>query len=275
MVGSDAEGSRALDRCSAMEWRAGQRGRTYPARLPENLILNLAPIAFSESRINIGRLVYEDEEMYRGLCEKYRKTHVFRYDNRSNSVFNIGLKPPIQALGETKEVDTNDHLLLFGKVIQQTLVRWLASRRTIIRPSRPLICWGRRDAGLLSKALEELGLTAREGLEVVARHSFDTRVLQSQGNKAAPFLALVMDIGTSNVVLIAVSDLIASGLDVVGRYICRREEAKDDDILPKLDTLGRVTGQEGTTLLLTDTTAEDRVSADAVVLEQRQEHWRR
>ena len=225
--------------------RQAERGRVRSSPLPEGLALNVAPIAFSASRMTVGCVAYDGDDEYRTLRERHRKTHVFRYDNRTKCIFNLGLTPATASVGKALEVNTEDHLLLLGKVIQQALLRWLASRRTIIRPSRPLACWGRKDAALLSKTFEELGLIPHDGLEVVVRHSFDTRVLKPNGNGATPLLALVMDVNTSNVVLTPVGSLIELGLEVVGRYVCRREEAIDEDILPRLDALGRITGRAG------------------------------
>ena len=153
--------------------------------LREVLTLNLAPIFFSAATMRVGRLAYEDEDKYRALRETHR-THVFRFDSRSGAILNIGLAADTAVLGEVRDVPVQEHLLLLGKAVQQALFAWLAGRRTILRPAKPLQCWGSRKAALLSAATREIGLEPTPGLEVLVRHSFDTRVVQPARDGAAP-----------------------------------------------------------------------------------------
>lgn len=240
-----------------------------PPLLREALTLNLAPIRFSAEMMRVGRLAYEDEDKYRALRETHR-THVFRFDSRSGVIFNIGLTADTAALGEATDVPVQEHLLLLGKAVQQALFVWLARRRTILRPAKPLQCWGSRKAALLSAAAREIGLEPTPGLEVLVRHSFDTRVVQPAQDGAAPLLALLLDISTSNEIALSVADLIAAGLDPRGLYVCR-PEGGTEELHPRLDTLGCVTTVEGGRLVLTDTELTGPVDARSVLLEPRQE----
>jgi hypothetical protein len=168
------------------------------APLRERLTLNVAPIGFSTPAITVGRLSGLSEDAYRELRERHRGKYTLRYDKRDRHVYAVALDSNAIPLGEAVEVIVADHLLLFGKAVQQALLRWLSSRRTILRPAKPLQCWGNRKAALLSAAIREVNLVPRPGLDVLVRHSFDTRVLQAPGDERSPFLALVLDVGTSN-----------------------------------------------------------------------------
>ena len=63
-----------------------------------------------------------------------------------------------------------NHLFLLGKAVQHVLFAWLARRRTILRPAKPLQCWGHRKAALLSAAIREINLEPTPGLDVLLRH---------------------------------------------------------------------------------------------------------
>ncbi len=236
------------------------------------LTLNLAPLRFSAPNFAAGRLPYVDEAQYRALREGHRGTHAFRFDARENCLFNISLSRDSAALGEPCQLETQGHLLLLGKAVHQFLFSWLSKSRTIIRPSRPLQCWGNRKAALLSAAIKELGLEPRQGLDVLVRHSFDTRVLDAPGNDAAPFLALLLEVSTSNELDISADALLAAGMDPLGRYVCMRPEASEEGVLPRLETLGRVVGVADGQFQLNDFSGDEFVSTKSVVLEPRQEN---
>lgn len=251
------------------------RTQVSPAAvLPARLALNLAPISFSADVLKVGRLPYEDEDQYRRLREDNRATHVFRFDGRTKTILNVGLGDSIAPLGEPETVKIEDVLLLLGKAVQQALFAWLAKRRTILRPAKPLVCLGNRKAALLLASIRELQLEPIEGLDVLVRHSFDTRVIQPARDGAAPTLMMLLEVSTSNEINLPVSELMAAGLDVRGAYVCRRNEG-DDEIQPRLETLGRVAEISGSKLQLTDSVGADTVDASAVILEPRQENLER
>jgi len=200
--------------------------------LREVLTLNVAPIRFSAATLRIGRLPYEDEVKYRVLRETYRGTHVFRFDSRNGFVFNTGLAADTAVLGEASDAPVHNHLSLLGKAVQHVLFAWLVRRRTILRPAKPLQCWGNRKAALLSAAIREANLEPTPGLDVLLRHSFDTRVLQPAHDGAEPYLGLLLDISTSNEISIPVAELIKAGLDPRGLYVCQRQ-GSNEEVLPK------------------------------------------
>ncbi|WP_084602981.1 argonaute/piwi family protein [Rubritepida flocculans] len=238
--------------------------------LREVLTLNLAPIGFSATTMRVGRLPYQDEEQYRALREAHPQ-HAFRFDSRIGAILNIGLAADVAVLGEASDVPVAEHLLLVGKAVQQALFGWLVGRRTILRRARPLQCWGSsRKAALLSAAIREIGLDPTPGIEVLVRHSFDTRVVQPAQDGAAPYLALLLDIGTSNDIAIPVAVLIRAGLDPCGLYVCR-QEGDNEGLRPRLETIGCVAAVENGRLHLTDAELDGPVDAGEVVLEPRQE----
>lgn len=238
----------------------------------DRLGLNLAPIRFSDEEFEAGRTAYKDEEQYRALREAHQATHAFRYDRRDKAIYDIPMAKDARPLGAPVRVKTAEHLALLGKAINHALLDWLAPRRTILRRTRPLQCWGHRKAALLTAAVREQGLSEVEGLDVLVRHSFDLRVLGAPHQGAESYLALMLDVSTSNELEVPVGALLRDRFDPSGCYVCARGNSGQDNVLARLETLGRVVGIEGGRLQLNDFVGEEFVDADRVTLEPRQEN---
>ncbi|TCL89538.1 argonaute-like protein [Rhizobium sp. PP-WC-2G-219] len=124
----------------------------------------------------------------------------------------------------------------------------------------------------MSAAILDNQLDPKAGLDVLVRNSFDVRALEARGHLAMSFLALVLDVSTSNEIDISVHDLIASGFNPIGQYVCHREAPSEDNVLSRLETLGRVVGIEGSRLQLADFSGDENVNPHDVTLEPRQEN---
>lgn len=254
-------------------------GRSAAAQPPikqfsytDRLSLNLAAVRFSSEDFEAGRTAYRDEEQYRALRETHQSTHAFRYDARDSAIYDIPMADGAAPLGTPVRIKTQDHLALLGKAVNHTLLDWLAPRRTILRRARPLQCWGNRKASLLSAAVRDQGLAEIKGLDVLVRHSFDLRVLGAPHQGVEPYLALMLDVSTSNELEIPVGELLRERFDPIGRYVCVRADSGQDNVLARLETLGRVVGVDGGKLQLNDFTGEEFVDADSVTLEPRLEN---
>jgi len=88
---------------------------------------------------------------------------------------------------------------------------------------------------LLSQAVSILGLTSIPNLDVVIRYDIDARMFWPPENDPTPYLGLVVDLSTANVIDIPLTKLIELGVDVVGKYVCRHEEADREYLRPHLD----------------------------------------
>lgn len=238
------------------------------------LTLGIAPVIFSTDRVQIGRIVPEQDGTIRQLRRKHGQTHAFRFDSRNGTIANIGLRPDIKPIGEVAEVAVGEHLLLFAIAIEQQLRDWFSGSRKILRPFRPLVCLGKRDK-LLTQALQKAQVRSPdERLEVVAKWSFDLRLLASPDPDAPPSLGLIADVSTSNVIDIPVSELLAKNFDPTGCYVGAPREVDDLMGFSRLRLIGRVKGVENGTLILNDVRSDaesDRVSAAGVFVEARRE----
>ena len=243
-----------------------------PFTYADAISLNLAPVRFSKSTFEAGCTPYRNEAQYRELREARQATHTLRFEARDSVIYDIPMSADTNPIGTAKTLNTSEHLALLGKAINHSLLTWLSLRRTILRRARPLQSWGKRKAALLSASIREFGLTPIEGLDVLVRHSFDPRVLAAPNHGAETFLALLLDVSTSNELNIPVSQLLRDGFDPKGFYVCAKREHSDDNVLPRLETLGRVVSATGDRLRLTDSAGDELVDATEVTLEPRQEN---
>lgn len=241
-----------------------------PSRSP-NQILNIVPITFDREEIEIGRLPNMNKEEYAKLRNDHLKTHVFRFDSRTQEILNVALAQDIDPLGTKDTVIINDHLLLLARAVQHQIMVWIAYRRPILSGGKKLIFWGRREnAYLLHQAVLKVGEEPDKRLDVVLRYEIDCRMLQYDENKR--YIGLVLDVGTSNIIDIPVSELQEDGLDIRRRYVCSRQQPDIDYLHPRLELLGRVGGIDDSTLLLTDSEGDISIQAQDAFLEPRLEN---
>ena len=68
-------------------------------------------------------------------------------------------------------------------------------------------------------ALHQVGVRSPDArLDVVAKWSFDLRLLASDHPDEPPYLGLLVDVGTSNVIDLPAAELLEAKLDLVGCY---------------------------------------------------------
>ena len=202
----------------------------------KSVILNIAPITFSKETINIGKIEYENEDEYARLRDWNWRTHAFRYDSRDGFISNVAIAPGVNPLGREETVNVRENLLLLGRAVQQSIINWLANHLQIVKAGKRLTFFGgRAEAMLLSQAVSILGLTSIPNLDVVIRYDIDARMFWPPENDPTPYLGLVVDLSTANVIDIPLTKLIELGVDVVGKYVCRHEEADREYLRPHLD----------------------------------------
>jgi len=234
-------------------------------------VLNVVPITFDSDQIEVGRMSGVDKDGLAGLREKHWDTHAFRYDSRTDEVFNISLVANAQPLGQVGSVPIQEHLLLVARAIQQSILVWLSRKLPFLRSNKRLMFWGQTDnALLLTQAIRKARLEPIPGLEVALRYEIDCRMFGN--NEEDLFLGLIIDLATSNILDIPISKLHRDGFLSVGRYVCAHREAEYEYMRPQLDLLGCVSRVDQDILWLTDTEGVTHVTADQAYLEPRQEN---
>ncbi len=238
------------------------------------LTLGIAPVVFSADTFQIGRLDPEKDGAIRELRKKFGGTHAFRFDTRDGKIANVSVNADATPMGLISEARVGENLLLLAEAIEHQMRDWLARSRIILRRYRPLVCLGSHDR-LLSTALREFGIAnPDQRVDVVAKWSFDLRLMASVEPENPPWVGLIADVGTSNVIDMPVHELIRCGFDPTGSYVGLHVDADDPVSASRLRLLGRVCGVEEQTLVLDDLhgdAANDRVAATDVYVEPRRE----
>jgi hypothetical protein len=236
------------------------------------LVLNIAPVSFSAATFRAGFLPFNDDESYEALREKHRATHVFRFDTRTGLIANIALDDGTP-LGEVDEVKVEDHLLLLGKAVQHSISEWLRPTAEVLKLARPIKFFGKASRSrLLKSAATELGVSVDPRIDVVVRYHLDTRILTHPDSKTPPYLGLVLDVNTSNVLDLSVEELLVAGVDVSGKYVSRIVRSDENGLRPRPEILGAVSHIEGDQIALGDTDGVPFVSIHDAALEPRQEN---
>lgn len=251
-----------------------QSAATSGTQYAASLTLGISPVEFSGEHVRIGRLDSTNDTSISDLRREHRTTHAFRFDARDGKIANIGVRPGIEPLGEIEEVPIAAHLLLLAEAISHQLRQWFSGNRKILRPFHPLVCLGSRDR-LLANALRQSGVQSPDGrLDVVAKWSFDLRLLSSADPELHLSLGLIADVGTSNVIDIPVSELQESGFDPVGCYVGTQGEPDELTGSSRLRLLGRIRNIDKGQLVLDDVREDsgtDRIAAADVFVEARRE----
>ncbi len=242
--------------------------------ISQKLKLNISPIAFSETHIEIGYLPNTNKDDYQHLVNEYFDEVAFKFDSRSNQITYVAFKGDPK-LGGTKDlVPVNEHLYLVGKALQQSILVWIKDNREITRFGRKLAFWGSKNSSrLLSASLEQLGLKPIHGLETMVRYELNTEILfkKPTANNSEAYLGLAIDIRTSNVIDLTAEELIKLGVPIIGKYVGVKSKEEYEFIRPRVKLLGRVIGIKEDKLILTDSEV-DSISVKKAYIEPRTEN---
>jgi hypothetical protein len=230
------------------------------------LVLNIVPVSLSSDTIRVGRLIDPGVDELRHLREQHWQTHVFRYDARTREILNVTVAPNVEPIGRPDVVNVGDHQLLVARAIQHAILVWIAGKLPVLRANKDLVFWGQADeALLLSKAVQKAQAAMTAGVEVPLRYEIDCRIFRDANER--PFLGLLADVSTANVLDVPVAELIRHGMVVTDRYIVRRPEGEHAYLKPGLVPLGRIERVSEGRLSLSDTVGPDEVAASDVLLE--------
>ena len=230
------------------------------------LALNIVPVSLSSETIRVGRLSDPGIDELRRLREQYWQTHIFRYDARTREMFNLTVATGAEPLGQIDEVSVAEHQLLVARAVQHAILVWIAGSLPVIRANKELMFWGQADeALLLSKAVQKAQAATIADVEVPLRYEIDCRVFRDANDH--PFLGLLIDVSTANVLDVSIADLVRQGMTVTERYAFQRRESASEYLKPGLIPLGRIERMSGSRLHLTDTLGPDEVEATDVLLE--------
>jgi hypothetical protein len=235
------------------------------------LVLNIVPVEFSSESVKIGEL-HLDKEAYSDFTRKYSETHAFRYDTEHDVVQNIPIRLNVNPLGNISEIEIRKNLPLIARGIQSSIFEWLSNSLRINRRGKKIIFWGKQDSALLlTQAARSLHLPVFRDIEVVLKYEVDCRIFSYGDNQS--YLGLVVDLSTSNIIDVPVSDLHRKGYSLIGKYICKKSESDQYNPQGRLEVVGQVSDIDGNILKLIDSESITEIDSTQAFLEPRLENF--
>ena len=176
-----------------------------------NLLLNFAPITLSgKTRLNVGYRPYEEDTL-NDLRTEFAQTHVFKRDGKDNRIIEIPVAPGAEPLSEkSMKVDLRMSWWYWGPLLNAALVRAFHGKREIAS-DYPVEVLGRAELNYIRHEKLPEWVQKRSLLE------FTPRPLYSP--KGQPLLGLLCNARMRNLLLASCTDLIASNVSPVGRYV--------------------------------------------------------
>jgi hypothetical protein len=214
------------------------------------LVLNLAPVAFADKKVDVEFFEYQGEDQLRSLRNGHRGTHfVQRY--RGTRIIVVPTVTNALPLGGTAaEFRLHSDLGFCAALLRNALLSRLHGMGRCILWSDPVefVSQGTAD-DLLSAALPS-PLTRPAWLEV--RPKYEISVRRVEFAKQPEFVGLALNVRSHRLIRCPCSDLLAAGVRLVGQYVGRMEPDRDPRVAPKLRLAGRVRAVDGSRLLLED-----------------------
>lgn len=231
-----------------------------------SLVLNLCPIQFDDREIGVGRLPYgnDGDQVLEQLREKHGHTHVFRREG-ADSIFSVGVVSDARLIGEPRTIRLKEHLGLAAALIRDALLNYLTGLDRIVMSYDPLRFIAREN--LLQGIMPE-GVSCPEWLGV--RLMFELAIRPINFLEQEPFVAAVLDVGTTVLIERTAAQLMEDGIRVDGLYVGRRLIGHDSRIAPRIKPVGRLGSVNGTEIRLVDSRdGTDSIEADQACLVRR------
>jgi hypothetical protein len=200
-----------------------------------SLILNAAPITFSNAKIQVEKFIYS-EDKFEQLRDEFRKSHLIK--RSGNEIIAVPFKngnPPIG--GEQATIDLEVDLSLAKSLANNALYRELYRRDCWISSINPLSYLTTKN-NLLEGCMPD-GVALIKGLNVFVKWEIEFRVIDPVGK--SPFVSMNINIGTAPRIALTCQQLMVKGLSVISYYVGKPYYGKNPELKPRFSTIGRVT----------------------------------
>lgn len=216
------------------------------------MILNFSALAFEDVEISVGWFPYSKDggNQLRTLREKHQTSHVFRRDG-PDKIIAVPIRKDSLQLGELGTIHLKNNLALCASLIRNALLNYLVGLGRSVLSYEPLKFLARNN--LLADCVLD-GLCP-DWLSVRPLYEITVRPIYFFGRD--PFVAAILDIGTTRIIDRNAADLVKDGFPIEGLYVGTREYRTDDRIAPRFRLVGRVKSVDGPELRLID--SRDRI----------------
>ncbi len=234
-----------------------------------SLILNVAPLTFHNEVINVTRLALPTPEAFAQLESTLRGTHLLRRADEESAIAIPLVEGAPAILGAEVKLTLAENLNVVAALARNALTGYLHSLGRLVTWSRPL-CFL---ADVSKDLLLEKGAAALP-VSVLPLYKLDFKRFEFY--EGQPFVGIAATVRLNRSIVPTCRDLLSRGFDIQGLYVGRRVKARDPRVSAEFQTLGRVRGVAGESLLLDNLRGElDEISLAEALLDASPEAIRR
>jgi hypothetical protein len=210
------------------------------AAIPEattDFILNIAPIHFDDTALQVGVLHVQNRRQLAALQTEHGLTHVFHHDNgtkvlcvpyhQSRGAHNLpeGATPEMVRLSEQPE--------LCATLTRNSLLGYLHRRGRPSSSGDPIVIIGNES----NENLLEAAIAFPAWLAVRPRYHLLVRAFNFA--EQPPFVGLTLDVGVQYVIDVTCDELVAGGFSLSGLHVGRWSVQEDVRLAPRFVMAGR------------------------------------
>jgi len=236
--------------------------------------LNFLQATLSSKQFSAGVLDYESAEQLRDLRQDTEATHVIQ--RRGDKVICIPLVSGVATLGEPQVFQTDEAPDLVRKLLRQSLLRFIWARNyTVTEFDPPTFVVRQAHRDFIAGAVGPQQAGCVDWLHGFPQYSLSARALHVR--QGPSLIGVQVDVHTRYEIDCTVEELLARGLNVVGRYV-RIQRTSDGpvnvhrDVTTQRKLAGRVYDVSNGWLFLDDAPDVDKVQASEAWLEARLEN---
>jgi argonaute-like protein len=216
------------------------------------LILNLSPIKYDDTTLDVGVFDFHDKDQLRALRKENYRTHVFR--RVSNEILCVPFETDAPTIGDSfREIKLKKNLGLSAALIQNALLNYLHSIGRTILEYIPLTFLSDSQTNFIAASLRK-GISCPSWLALIPSYEADIRVVTI--DRYSPFVGLALNVQTTWLIDRTCKELLGDGFPLVGLYVGKYLDTHDDRVRPRFQRIGRVRDINGDMLLLDDSRDE-------------------
>ncbi|MCA9699733.1 MAG: hypothetical protein KC431_19560, partial [Myxococcales bacterium] len=214
-----------------------------PPRYRLNTLLAHFPL---DASLVVGEVEYEDDSQLKDLRSQLLPTHLVKRGRQNISV--VGYKSDAQVIGKRAEIAMESRPDLAQRLLKEWLVRSLQDKHLRVRVRQSVEYISERpESNILTEILPQ-GIRLPSGVGYRIAADFDVRRIR--GNSGKMRFVICIDVRTRITLDCPLSELLATGLHVVGLYVQREVDTLDGQRRRRL--AGRVASLENGILVLED-----------------------
>jgi len=209
-----------------------------------NLNLNFSPVTLKGETVIDADFWPYDDGLLRRLRNEYGQTHIFKRQNKDNTIVGISVVDGVESLSDkVMELDLSREYRFWPDLLNAALIRAFNGKREIISDYPVQILGSEKRNFIQYKNLPEW-VQKRSLLE------FNPRTLFSANGK--PLFGLLCGVRLRSLLFATCADLIALNMTLDGRDLVVDRPSRDSRIQPRATLVGRVLSHDGDNLILED-----------------------